>query len=382
MEKGNNLENFKAGRFEKGFNYQYFVPNPINQKWFWQDAELNSLLERASFKLGELNSFARLVPDVNLFIQLHVTKEAVVSSKIEGTQTNMNEAFMPEDSILAERKHDWQEVRNYTDAMNFALGELNTLPVSSRLIKSIHQVLLDGVRGENKLPGQYRSSQNWIGGASLKDAVFIPPAHDYVNGLMGDLENFVHNTELNIPVLIKAGIMHYQFETIHPFLDGNGRVGRLLISLYMVSENLLHLPLLYLSVFFEKNRQTYYDNLMLVRQKNDMIRWLKFFLVGVEETAVIAVDRLKSVLDLKAELEKTVAAKYARRASSSYTLLSYLFKKPVIYGKDVQVICNLSRRPSYELLEYFVETGILKEIGSKQRDRIFIFDRYMQIFES
>ena len=280
------LEKYISGRDEKdATGYSYFLPSLINEQWKWEEQSINQLLEKAAIKLGELNSYSKLVPNIDLFIQLHVTKEAVVSSRIEGTKTQMEEALMEEDEISPEGKNDWQEVNNYIKALNQAIIELETLPISSRLIKKTHQILLDSVRGEHKQPGLYRRSQNWIGGNTLADAVFIPPHQKYVDELMGDLEKFLHNEEIKVPALIKIGIAHYQFETIHPFLDGNGRIGRLLITLYLVDQKILNKPLLYLSAFFEKNKSLYYDNLTFVRTKNDMIQWLKYFLVGVAETA-------------------------------------------------------------------------------------------------
>jgi Fic family protein len=291
-----NIEKYNSGKQVKHqTGYSYFMPNQVNESWVWEDQSINTLLEKAAIKLGELNSFSKLVPNIDLFIQLHVTKEAVVSSRIEGTQTQMDEALLDEDEISPERKNDWVEVNNYIKALNQAIQELENLPISSRLIKKSHQILLDSVRGENKQPGEFRTSQNWIGGNTLADAVFIPPNQIYVNELMGDLEKFLHNEEINVPALIKIGIAHYQFETIHPFLDGNGRIGRLLITLFLVDQKILNKPLLYLSAFFEKNKGLYYDNLTFVRTKNDMKQWLKYFLVGVAETAESALLETSNV---------------------------------------------------------------------------------------
>lgn len=375
------VEAYKSGRLEKGFNYSYFVPELINRQWEWKDPQLGTLLEKASISLGELNSFARLVPNIDLFIQLHVTKEAVISSRIEGTQTNIDEALMPEEEISPERRNDWLEVRNYSEAMKNAINELEHIPLSSRLLRKTHERLLSGVRGEHKMQGEFRSSQNWIGGTSLSDAVFIPPAHTYVNELMGDLENFLHNENIHVPTLIRTGIAHYQFETIHPFLDGNGRIGRLMITLYLVSQKILHQPLLYLSVFFEKNKSLYYDNLTRVREKNDLMHWLKYFLTGVDETARQASNTLSDILKLKEQVENTVRSTAGRRAHSALALLTHLFKEPFINVKQAKGICDLSTKAANDLVGLFVQQGILKEISGKTRYRLFLFASYVDLFK-
>lgn len=380
-EKHTSIEYFKAGHYEKGLGFKYFVPNHINTEWVWTDASLNTLLEKASIKLGELNSFAKLVPNIDLFIQLHVTKEAVVSSRIEGTQTNIDEALLPVEEISPERRNDWQEVKNYTTALNNAIEDLKTIPLSSRILCSAHKTLLSGVRGDHKLPGEFRSSQNWIGGASLADATFIPPAHHFVNPLMGDLENFLHNSDIKVPSLIRIGLAHYQFETIHPFLDGNGRIGRLLITLYLVSEGILEKPLLYLSAFFEKNKTLYYDNLTRVREKNDLLQWLKYFLIGIEETSTKAVETLSKIMHLKTKLEKEIHNHLGRRSNSGLLLLSYLFKNPVINVKNVAEACSLSTKAANDLVNSFAENGWLKKTSDSERYRTFIFEPYLRLFE-
>ncbi len=376
------LENYKAGHFEKQSGYKYFVPNGINDEWVWKTPIINRLIEKAAIKLGELNSFARLVPNIDLFIQLHVTKEAVISSRIEGTQTNMDEALLPFEEIRPERRNDWQEVNNYIRAINEAIVELEKLPISSRLLKNTHQILLQSVRGENKLPGTYRTSQNWIGGNSLADAVFIPPAHQLVSELMGDLEKFLNNDEINVPALVRIAIVHYQFETIHPFLDGNGRIGRLMVTLFLVSEGILDKPLLYLSLYFEKNKGLYYDNLSRVRTHNDMLQWLKYFLVGIEQTATQAVNTLSNILKLKENLENEIRSTFGRRSHSALTLLTALFKEPVITIDKAAKICNLSYKAANDLVTKMQEKKYLKELTGQSRNRIFIFEPYLIIFEN
>ena len=314
------MKNIAAGHFEKGFGYKFFVPELINDEWSWRTPIINKLLEKAAIKLGELNSFARLVPNIDLFIQLHVTKEAVVSSRIEGTRTNVDEALLPIEEIKPERQDDWWEVKNYVAALNEAIVELQNLPLSSRLLRNTHKTLLQSVRGEHKLPGEFRTSQNWIGGASLSDAVFIPPQHQMVNLLMGDLESFLNNDQIEVPALIRIAIAHYQFETIHPFLDGNGRIGRLMITLFLVNEGILEKPLLYLSEYFENNKELYYDNLTRVRTHNNMLQWIKYFLVGVEKTAANAVDTLSKVIQLKNDLESQINSGFGRRSNSALTI--------------------------------------------------------------
>lgn len=375
------IEQFNAGHHSKGAGYGFFIPTKVNRQWQWTDARLGILLEKASLQLGQLNSFARLVPGIDLFIHLHVTKEAVVSSRIEGTQTRIDEALLLEEYISPGRRDDWQEVKNYTQALNEAIEQLKTLPLSSRLIRKAHQTLLQGVRGEHKMPGEFRRSQNWIGGASISDAIFVPPAHTYVDELMGDLENFLHNDQIDVPALIRIGIAHYQFETIHPFLDGNGRIGRLLITLYLVSERILDQPLLYLSDFFERDKGLYYDNLSRARERNDLLQWLKYFLVGVEETARKAGNTLNEVLQLKREIEDRIQQNWGRRALSALTLLDALFNEPFVKVKDVESICQLSPKAAGDLVQSFEKAGILKEYTGQSRNRVFVFEQYVDLFK-
>jgi Fic family protein len=236
------------------------------------------------------------------------------------------------------------------------------------------------VRGEHKLPGEYRTSQNWIGGLSLADAAFIPPHHELVPELMSDLENFLHNEEIHLPSLIKIAIAHYQFETIHPFLDGNGRIGRLLITLYLVDLKIIEKPLLYLSTFFERDKGLYYDNLTRVRTHNDMLHWLKYFLVGVEQTATQAVNTLQEVLLLKQQAELQIQKGFGRRANTGLQLLNTLLQNPLITVDDAAKATRLSYKAANDLVEQMVKGGILKETTGQGRNRIFVFDNYLNAF--
>lgn len=374
------LKDFKAGRFAQGFQYRYFLPEAINHGFHWSDEGINELLETASLRLGELNSFSRFVPDTGMFIRMHIFKEAVVSSRIEGIRTNIEEAFIGENEVDPERRDDWKEVNNYVAAMDAALEELAKLPLSNRLIRETHRILLSSGRGERKTPGEFRVSQNWIGGASLADAVFIPPAHTELPVLLGDLEDFLHNGSIKLPHLVRIAITHYQFETIHPFLDGNGRIGRLLITLYLVSSGVLEKPLLYLSDFFERNKGLYYDNLTLVREKNDLGQWIKFFLTGVIQTADRSVGTLKKIIDLKAEIEKERILRMGKRSIKGLELLHALFKNPAVSVKTIQDLTGLSPKAANDLVSAFVDKGILTETTGFQRNRIFVFQEYLRLF--
>jgi len=374
------IEDFKSGHFEQGYKYKYFVPEKVNHTWEWNDPSLSVLLEKASLKLGELNSIARIVPDIDMFIHMHVTNEAVISSRIEGTKTNIEEALLPESEIDPEKKDDWKEVQNYTRALNESIAKMDKLPLSTPLLKNAHKILMENVRGEKKQPGEYRSSQNWIGGASLADAKFIPPTHELVGELMGDLENFIHNENIYVPQLIKIALAHYQFETIHPFLDGNGRIGRLMITLFLVEKKILEKPLLYLSYFFDKSKGLYYDNLTNVRTKNDLMRWIKYFLVGIEEVSIKSINTLKKVIALREEMEKEIYT-WKRRAHSGLTLMHNLFQNQVIVISGVQKLTGLSKKSAGDLVKLFEEKKYISKITGNLRYKVFIFKPYMDLFK-
>ena len=373
--------NFKAGNYIQATGYKAFQPERINKYYQFDETDLFSLLEKANIKLGELNAYAELVPDVEHFIRLHVVKEATVSSRIEGTHTNMEEALLKEDEIVPEKRNDWREVNNYIQAMNQSIEQLETLPLSSRMLKNAHKTLLSGVRGEHKLPGEFRSSQNWIGGATLIDAAFIPPIWQEVDPLMGDLENFLHSDKTGLTHVLKIALAHYQFETIHPFLDGNGRIGRLMITLYFIQAGIMNKPVLYLSDFFDRNRNLYYENLTLVRTKNDLKTWMRFFILGVIETCDKAVQGLKNILALKKDCETTRIVTLGKKMQSAQLLLQSLFVDPVVRPDRIAQLTGLSLVSTYKLIEDFEKLKILREVTGGQRNRIYLFDEYFKVFE-
>jgi Fic family protein len=374
------IKAFQSGEYRQQYQYQSFLPSQVNHAWTLNDADLLWLLSQADRKLGELNAFSQLVPDVDFFIRMHVSKEATTSSRIEGTQTNIEEALQKIENIAPEKRDDWEEVQNYVKAMNGAIAALERLPLSGRLLKDTHRTLLQGVRGAHKLPGEFRTSQNWIGGASLKSAVFIPPHHEDVPDLMADLELFLHDQSQPVPDLIKIGIAHYQFETIHPFLDGNGRIGRLLITLYLVSTGLLVKPSLYLSAFFEQHRQLYYDNLSRARTHNDLGQWLKFFLEGIRQTSENSIQTFKAIIALRAECERE-AMTLGKKTKLAQAALHLLYSKPIVDGQDLASALEVNISTALRLIDDLVRLGILRESTGFKRNRVFVFQKYVALFE-
>lgn len=375
-----NINDFKAGAYEQQYGYRSFLPTSIDLEWTLSDPQTVTLLEEANRLLGELNAFSQLIPDVDFFIRMHITKEATTSSRIEGTQTNMEEALVDKRDLDPEKRDDWQEVQNYIQAINVAIKRLTDVPLSNRLLCETHAILLHSVRGKHKQPGDFRTSQNWIG-FSLKEAAFIPPHHSRVPELMGDLEKFMHNDQIHVPHLIKIALIHYQFETIHPFLDGNGRLGRLLIVLYLVSFRLLHKPALYLSDFFERHKAEYYDHLMAVRTSHKLEPWLRFFLIGIRETAGLSIEVFKNILKLKERIEREhMPTFHVRRQNNAQALMHFLYETPIVGIKAVVDLIQAQTNTAAALIDDFVKLGILRELTGQKRNRMFIFEDYVRLF--
>lgn len=374
------MRSFHAGKYVSQGWYDSFQPNPINRNWVIDDMTIVNLLSKADMAVGRLDMFSEYVPNIDMFISMHVYKEATKSSNIEGTQTNIEEALLDEEEVPLDKRDDWKEVRNYISAMNDAILQLQALPLSSRLIRGVHKILMSGVRGENKDPGEFRRSQNWIGGASPTNAVFVPPVFSEIPNFISDIEDFIHNPVCDLPDLIKIALIHYQFETIHPFNDGNGRVGRLLITLYLVSKGILKKPILYLSDYLERHRRSYYDSIMGVRFNDDVGSWLRFFLEGVIQTAEKGTMALNNIMTLQKAYEDEIKG-MGSRSANALKLIDRLYQNPFVDITKASEIIGQSFPTAKSLIDNLTEKGILTEITGGKRKRKYVLSKYMDIFK-
>lgn len=364
-----------------GEEVRAFIPNELPLKQPLQiDAELTRKLDNALLSLGRLDGISEILPDSSLFLYMYVRKEAVLSSMIEGTQSSISDLLVYElEGMPGVPIDDAMEVSNYVKALEYGVKRIDEgFPVSSRLFKEIHNILLSKGRGSTKEPGQYRTSQNWIGGTRPGNAVFVPPPPNMVESCMGNLEKFIHDMKSVTPVLLKAAISHVQFETIHPFLDGNGRLGRLLISLLLYENKVLQKPLLYLSLYFKIHRQAYYEHLTNVRINGDWEKWIDFFAEAVIHTSNQAVNTAKNLIALINDHEAKVNS-MGRASSTALVVYRCFVKQPVLNANAIQTQTSLSAATIHSSLENLIKLGILEEVSQKKRNKIFAYKEYINI---
>ena len=377
------IENRAGNYIRQPQGYEAFIPEPLPPvPSIDMDEEMQELLSRADRALGRLDGSIQILPDPSLFVFMYVRKEAVLSSQIEGTQSSLDDVLEAEAQIFnPERPSDVDEVLNYVIAMQYGLIQLKKLPVSVRLIRDIHAQLLKDVRGAERSPGELRKSQNWIaaGRVPIDQATFVPPPPDEVPRALAALEQFLHDDEA-MPPLIKIGLAHAQFETIHPFLDGNGRIGRLLITFMLCEREILQTPVLYLSYFFKVERERYYEILQGIREKGDWETWLKFFLRGVEEVSSGATEMARQIVALRERHRSLIVDNFGRVAGNGLKVLERLYSSPIITVRGIADLTGVSFTAASNLLKKFVEQGLLTEMTRQARHRRFRYGEYIEIF--
>lgn len=374
------LEDYQSGKFIQMQDYKAFVPSKINYNWEWSDTKLNKLLSEADRQIGELNAYSLLIPNVDLYIKMHVKIEANKSSRIEGTRTTVEEDLLDVTEINPEKRDDWEEVQNYVKATNYGVNRIREgFPVCTRLIREIHAILMQGVRGEHKTPGEFRTSQNWIGGSMPSNAVYVPPPHTELAECLTDFELFINNEDIDTPDLIKIAILHYQFESIHPFQDGNGRIGRLLIPLYIQSKGMLDKSCLYISDYIERNKDLYYDMLTRVRTQNDMIGWIKFFLEAIIETSKIAKEKFRKVVELTKEMDEAIMD-LSVKPENAKKVLDVLYDEPAINRKKICELTGIKEGTVKNIINSLLEKDIIIETTGYSRNQIFKFQKYTDLF--
>lgn len=383
MELNVSADDYTPGRYlRQPAGYRAFMPNPLPERApFPMDEEMQVLLSEADRAIGRLDAVTEILPNPDMFVGMYVRKEAVYSSQIEGTQASLTDLLEYEaEAARRGRDADVHEVVNYIDAMNYGLDRLSEFPLSLRLFREIHEQLLEGVRGGEKEPGRFRSSQNWIGPpgiGGLSDAMYVPPPPDAAVDAMGDLEGFIRS-DLPMPVLIKCGLAHAQFETIHPFLDGNGRLGRLLITFMLVWQGILQRPLLYISHYFRRHRDEYYHRLQAIRDDGDWSGWMRFFLRGVREVSLEATETAREILQLREE-HRQIVGDAISNTPTGLILLDKLFERPTVNVNQVADIIDRSYPVANDLVARFEDLGLLREYTGQQRNRAFAYQPYMHV---
>lgn len=374
------LEEYKPGKYIQMNDYKAFIPSKINYNWGWDDTKLDKLLAEANRQIGELNAYSLLIPNVDLYIKMHVKIEANKSSRIEGTRTTVEEDLLDITDINPEKRDDWEEVQNYVKSTNYGVERIKEgFPVCTRLIREIHKILMQGVRGEHKTPGEFRISQNWIGGNMPSTAVYVPPPHTEIAECLSDFEKFINNEEIDTPDLIKIAILHYQFESIHPFLDGNGRIGRLLIPLYIQSKGMIDKSCLYISDYIERNKDTYYDMLTRVRTHNDIIGWIKFFLEAVIETSKTAKEKFRKVVELTMEMDKMIID-LPVKSENAKKVLDVLYDEPIISRKKILEKIDIKPTTLNVTINSLQERQVIQETTGYNRNQVFAFQKYIDLF--
>jgi Fic family protein len=382
MDKKKRIGLYVESSAVRGERYKAYIPQnlpPANPPL--DMADLYVLLDQASTVLGRLDGMSTLLPDRSLYLYMYIRKEAVLSSQIEGTQSSLSDLLLFENQeVPGVPIDDVTEVSCYVSAMNYGLERLKTFPLSLRLIREIHGKLMEKGRGSHQHPGEFRTSQNWIGGSSPGNAVFVPPPPERMMEVLGELEKFFHDDKQKLPPLIKAALAHVQFETIHPFLDGNGRLGRLLIIFILCAEGVLKEPLLYLSLYFKANRQAYYDYLQSVRETGDWESWIKFFLKGVIETGNQANETAQTILHLFNK-DRAIIEKYAKSTTTDLTVYTYLQHHLLSNTTKIREACGISLPTVIRSMATLEKLGIIKEITGKQRHKIFVYKEYLDILD-
>jgi Fic family protein len=360
-------------------NYKAYIPKKLPLEPSLDMEALYPLLDQANTALGCLDGISMILPDTSLFLYMYVRKEAVLSSQIEGTQSSLSDLLLFEnEDAPGVPMDDAQEVSNYVSAMNHGLERLKEFPLSLRLIREIHKELMTGNRGGDKMPGEFRQTQNWIGGSSPSNALFVPPPPEHLMKTLDAFEKFLHDEDVKIPILIKAALTHVQFETIHPFLDGNGRIGRLLITFILCAEGILKEPLLYLSLYFKANRQAYYNHLQSVRETGDWEAWIEFFLRGVIETANQATETAQTIIQLFNKDQNRIEDE-SKSTAATLTIYRYFQTHPVTNTTKIKHACNLSLPTILRSLNTLENQEIIKEITGKERHKVFVYKEYLDV---
>ncbi len=375
------IEEFISGTYRNNGDFKSFIPSEINDVWTWESTEINTLLAKAAKELGALNSYAELVPDIDVYIRMHIQIEANRSNKIEGTMTSVEEDLLPPEDLQPEKRDDAAEVNNYIKAMNYGIGRIvdDGFPLSSRLIRELHAILLEGVRGTHKTPGEFRTSQNFIGGSMPSNAVYVPPAICDLDAAMNDFDKFINNQN-ELPALIRLAIMHYQFETIHPFLDGNGRIGRLLIPLYLLSSKELIKPCFYISAFFESHRTEYYDSLQRARINNDLKGWVCFFLKASISTSAVAKEKFRLAVNQVQQYKDYLMTKKTS-VSSLREVIRTMYKHPVASVSQLAEKTGLSFSTISRAVKILENDNILSKYSERNKNRVYILKDYLEVFK-